>query len=514
VLASPHEPGYGARVSDFEALYRAVESRDARWDGRVFVGVTSTGIYCRPICPVPMPRRENVRFYGNAASAERAGFRACRRCRPEQSPESPDWDVRADLVGRALRLISSGLADEAGVDGIARALAVSPRHLHRIFVRELGVGPAEVARSRRAGLAKQLLDETDLPSTDIAFAAGFRSLRAYNGALRRSFGRSPTEIRAHRPGGPGPLADGAVHLRLAYRRPLDLPGLLAFVGARAIPHVELVEGRSIRRALPTAGGATLLRLEPAADEDAVELSVAGHGPGELAALVQAARRSLDLDADPATIDPALGGDPIVGPLVAAAPGRRLPGAFDPWATTVLAVLAQGTSLTAARAAAGRIALAHGPVASVAEPRIDRLFPGPAILAGADLSGVGAPARALVTIGTLARRVAEGRLDLEGGGDPERTIEALRTIPGIGPWTAAYVAMRVLRDPDAFPPGDAAVRAAFRRRGLPADDRSIARAAEAWRPWRGYAVAHLWSPVSGGSGATGAGTAALDTPRTA
>jgi AraC family transcriptional regulator of adaptative response / DNA-3-methyladenine glycosylase II len=288
-----------------------------------------------------------------------------------------------------------------------------------------------------------------------------------------------------------------VRLRLAYRRPLDIAGLLAFVGARAIPHVEVVERGSIRRALRTARGVTLVGLEPAADADAIELAVAGLGPGELAAVVRAARRSLDLDADPAAVDAALGEDPVVGPLVAASPGRRLPGAFDPWATTVLVILAQGTSLAAARAAAGRIAAAYGPAVSGADPLIDRLFPGPAVLAGADLSAVGAPARVLAAIGTLARRVADGSVDLEGGGDPERTLDALRAVPGIGPWTAAYVAMRVLRDPDAFPPGDAAIRAAFRRRGLPADDRSISQAAEAWRPWRGYAVAHLWSAGDAG-----------------
>ena len=490
----PPEPRYGGRVSDFEALYRAVESRDARWDGRVFVGVTSTDIYCRPICPVPMPRKEHVRFYASAASAERAGFRACRRCRPEQSPGSPDWDVRADLVGRALRLISGGMADETGVDGVARALAVSPRHLHRLFVRELGVGPAEIARTRRAGLAKQLLDETDLSSTDVAFTAGFRSLRAYNGALQRSFGRNPTEIRAHRRGGGGPAGPG-VRLRLAYRAPLDVAGLFDFVAARAIPGVEAVDDRSIRRAIRTAGGTAMIRLVPAADAPAIDLMVDEVGPGELAGLVRAARRSLDLDADPAAIDAALATDPIVGPLVDAAPGRRLPGAFDPWATTVLAIVAQGTALASARAAAGRLAAAFGEPAAVDDQVVDRLFPSPELLAGVDLAaieGLGVPRRRLATVAELARRVADKSIDLEGGGDQRATREALLSVPGVGPWTAAYVAMRVLRDPDAFPPGDAAIRAAFRRRGLAADDRSIARAAEAWRPWRGYAVAHLWS----------------------
>jgi AraC family transcriptional regulator, regulatory protein of adaptative response / DNA-3-methyladenine glycosylase II len=286
-----------------------------------------------------------------------------------------------------------------------------------------------------------------------------------------------------------------VRLRLAYRPPLDVAGLFEFVAARAIPGVEGVDGRSIRRAMLTPRGPALLRLEPAADADAIDLVADGVGAGEVAALVRAARRSLDLDADPAAIDAALASDPIVGPLVVAAPGRRLPGAFDPWATTVLAVLAQGIALSAARAAAGRLAAAIGEPLDLDDQGVDRLFPPPDRLAGTDLAaigGLGVPARKLATIARLARAVSDGIVDLDGGGDPARTLSALRAVPGIGPWTSAYVAMRVLRDPDAFPAGDAAVRAAFRRRGLRSDDPSIARAAEAWRPWRGYAVAHLWS----------------------
>ena len=478
-------------MDQFEALYRAVESRDARWDGRVFVGVTSTGIFCRPICPVPMPRREHVQFYRSAAAAAHAGFRACRRCRPEESPDSPDWDVRGDLVGRGLRLIGAGVADDDGIGGLADRLAVSTRHLQRLFVDELGVGPHEVARTRRAGLAKQLLEQTDLSSTDVAFAAGFRSLRAYNEAVRRTFGRSPIEIRdRRRPRGAAP----SVSLRLAYRPPLAIDDLLAFVAARSIPGVEGVDGGRYRRAVRGPDGPRLVELEPLRDEPIVRLTLPAPPPADLAALVRRARRLLDLDADPATIDAALATSEPVRSLVAERPGVRLPGAFDGWETTVLAILAQGVSLASGRVAAGRVAVALGEPVDVGDPAIRRLFPPAAAVAAADLSGFGIPIRKADTVRAVARAVADRRVDLEHG-DPAETARALRTIPGIGPWTAGYVALRVLRDPDAELPGDAAVRAALRRLGLPADDVAAKRLAESWRPWRGYGYVRLWSVVA-------------------
>jgi AraC family transcriptional regulator of adaptative response / DNA-3-methyladenine glycosylase II len=478
-------------VDDFEATYRAVASRDARWDGRVFCGVTSTGIYCRPICPVPMPRREHVRFYRTAAAAESAGFRACRRCRPEQSPGSPGWDVRSDLVARGLRLIADGAADEDGIEGVARRLAVSPRHLQRLFVTTLGVGPRSVAQTRRAGLAKQLLDGSDLSSTEVAFAAGFRSLRTYNAAVRRSFGRSPTAIRADRRTG---AAAPGIRLRLGYRPPLAWDELLAFLRARAICGTDRVGEDSYERVVETVGGPRVLRLRRLPDATAIELAIGGVGPGELAPIVEAVRGMLDLDAEPAVIDSALAADPRLRPLVDAAPGFRLPGAFDAWQSAALAVLAQGVSLAAARVLAARIAAAHGRPITVGDDGEWRPFPGPDVVAGADLSGLGLPARKQATLRALGRAIAAGQLDLRQG-DPGRTHARLRAIPGIGPWTVAYVSLRVLQDPDAFPPGDAAVRTAFRRLGLPDDSRALARVAEAWRPWRGYAVARLWTQVA-------------------
>jgi AraC family transcriptional regulator of adaptative response / DNA-3-methyladenine glycosylase II len=493
-------------VSEFEALYRAVESRDARWDGRVFVGVTSSGIYCRPVCPVPMPRREMVRFYRSAAAAEGGGFRACRRCRPEESPDSPDWDVRGDLVGRALRLIAAGTVDDEGVIGLARRLSVSSRHLQRQLVGELGAGARDLANSRRAALAKQLLDRTDLSSTDVAFSSGFRSLRACNEAMRRTFGRSPTEIRAHRPSG---STGSVVRLRLGYRPPLATDALFAFLALRAIPGVEVVAGLEYRRAVPTPSGDAILRLRPAptaigsavrlgptngpdaATVPAMELAIEFGEPGGLAGLVRGARRLLDLDADPAAIDAALAADDALRPLVVASPGMRLPGAFDGFATTVLAILAQGVTLASARTIAGRIADAFGRVVDVGDPAIVRRFPEPDVLATADLAAAGLTGRRATTVQAVARAVADGRLDLDPA-DPIAAIATLRAIPGIGPWTTGYVALRVLRDPDSFPPDDAAVRVAFRRLGLLSDPAAIAARAEAWRPWRGYALAHLWA----------------------
>jgi AraC family transcriptional regulator of adaptative response / DNA-3-methyladenine glycosylase II len=477
-------------MDGFEATYRAVESRDPRWDGRVFVGVTSTGIYCRPICPVPMPRREHVRFYGTAAAAEHGGFRACRRCRPEQSPDSPDWDVRSDLVGRALRLIADGVADEEAVDGVARRLAVSTRHLHRMFVAQLGVSPGAVAQTRRTALAKQLLDQTDLRSTDVAFAAGFRSLRSYNAAMQRSFGRTPKTIRTQRRGGE---AGPGISLRLAYRPPLARAALLTFLAERAIPGTERIVDGGYERIVETVGGPRPLRLEPAADASTITLTIDGIEPVELTPIVGAARRLLDLDADPVRVDATLGADALIRPFVDAVPGVRLPGAFDPWQTTVLAILAQGISLRAARSLAGRIAALHGSVVDLGGERRWRPFPGPDVVADADLAGAGLPARKQASLRILAREIADGRIDLRRG-EPARVLEGLATLPGVGPWTTAYVALRVLRDPDAFPPGDAAVRAAFRRLGRPDDAAAIARAAESWRPWRGYAVARLWAQV--------------------
>ncbi|MGZ6544763.1 MAG: DNA-3-methyladenine glycosylase 2 family protein [Actinomycetota bacterium] len=478
---------------DFETLYRAVESRDERFDGRVFVGVKSTGIYCRPICPVPMPRRDRVQFFGAAEAAEERGFRACRRCRPEASPDSPDWDIRADLVGRGLRLIAEGVVDSEGVAGLAGRLAVGGRHLHRAFVQEVGTGPLAVARSRRARLAKQLLEQTDLPGASIAFAAGFSSIRAYNDTIRQLYGRSPTEIRSHRLR--EDRGEGVLTLRLSYRPPLAAEPLQRFLAERAIPGVEAFDGLTFRRAMRTPGGRPVvvgLRFHPT--RSFATLDVVVDEVPDLTGVVQTARRLLDLDSDPSSIDGALSADPALRPLVRSVPGIRLPGAVDGFELAVRAIVGQQVSVRAARTLAGRIVAAAGTRIhrSSGDDAITHLFPTPEQLAETSLTSIGlTPARA-ATICRLAEQVATDKLDLSGAADPGSTLETLLAIPGIGPWTGAYVAMRALRDPDAFPASDLGVRVGFERLDLPSTPAAIRERAERWHPWRAYAVMHLWN----------------------
>jgi AraC family transcriptional regulator of adaptative response / DNA-3-methyladenine glycosylase II len=470
-------------MDSFEATYRAASTGDPRLDGRLFIGVTSTGIYCRPICPVPMPRREVVRFFRAAAAAEEQGFRACRRCRPEASPDSPDWDTRADVVGRGLRLIAEGVVDADGVAGLARRLSVGRRQLQRMFVAELGSGPLAVARSRRAGLAKQLLEQTDAPSTQVAFAAGFGSVRAYHDTLRRLYGQSPREIRTRRT----EMTDGGLALRLAYRPPLAWDALLGFLRARAIPAVEEADGDGFVRAVRTGNETGIvLRLAPNSPDSSVVLRLeAIEDVPVLAGIVQGARRLLDLDADPAAIDDALRADPALETLVSRTLGLRLPGCFDGFELAVRAIVGQQVSVAGARTTLGKLVrrlgkpLAH-PVGSVTH-----LFPSPQTFATA--ADLGMPSTRADAIRRLAELVLEGELELSGGADPDASMRTLTSIPGVGPWTAAYVAMRALRDPDAFPPGDLGLRRTAARLGLG----DVAERAERWRPWRGYAAMHLW-----------------------
>jgi AraC family transcriptional regulator of adaptative response / DNA-3-methyladenine glycosylase II len=472
-------------VESFEATYRAAATGDPRLDGRLFIAVTSTGIYCRPICPVPMPRREVVRFFRAAATAEEQGFRACRRCRPEASPDSPDWDVRADVVGRALRLIAEGVVDTEGIAGLAQRLSIGRRQLQRMFVRELGSGPLAVARSRRAGLAKQLLEQTDASSTQIAFAAGFGSVRAYHDTLRRVYGLPPGEIRAQRLR--GGMADGGLSLRLAYRPPLAREALLDFLGRRAVPGVEQVDERGYARSVRTANGSgVVVRLEPRPDDAHVALSVEALGDvPALAGIVQGARRLLDLDADPSGIDAALGADPLLRPLVRRTPGLRLPGCFDGFELAVRAVVGQQVSVPGARTTLGALVRRLGTPLEHPVAGVTHLFPTPESFAAA--GDLGLPKTRAAAIRRLAELVAVGELDLSGSVDPEESLRTLAAVLGIGPWTAAYVALRALRDPDAFPAGDLVLRRTAAKLGV--DD--LAARAERWRPWRGYAAMHLW-----------------------
>ncbi|MFC5826716.1 AlkA N-terminal domain-containing protein [Nonomuraea insulae] len=458
---------------DFDSCYRAVSARDSRFDGRFYTAVTTTRIYCRPICPARTPSSRNVRFYRHAASAEAAGFRPCKRCRPELSPGDPGWDLRGDLVGRALRLIDDGSADDHGVAGLATRLHITERHLHRLFVAELGVGPLAVARTKRLLLAKQLLTETALPVTEVAFAAGFGSVRQFNATMRETYGFTPSELRATAGPRAAELAAGpaTLRLRLHRREPYDVDGVFAFLASRAIPGLEVADRTSYARAVP--GGTITLTPQ----RDHIALDVAVEDTRQLARVVARCRRLLDLDADPEAISEVLG-QTSLGPLVKARPGLRVPGTFDGFELAVRAVVGQQISVAGARTLLGRI------VARAAAP--GGLFPTAAQLMETDLTGLGLTNRRIDTLKDLAARIAEGQIDLDGGQDPAEAVAALLEVRGIGPWTASYVALRALRDPDAWPTGDLVLDKRMAALGIPEDH------IERWRPWRAYAALHLWS----------------------
>jgi len=480
---------------EFDSCYRAVCSRDPRFDGRFFTAVTTTGIYCRPICPAQTPKATNVRFYACAAAAEAAGFRACRRCRPEASPGSPDWNVRADLVARALRLIAEGVADTGGIGGLARCLAVSPRHLHRELVAEVGAGPLALARTRRAQTARLLIDQTALPLTSVAFTAGFDSIRQFNDTMRASFGCTPTELR--RQARPLPAGAGEVVLRLRYRPPFAAEALLAFLGARAIPGVEAVEGGIYRRTLALPRTRGIVSLEPQPKADTVILRLRFDDLTDLPLLVQRSRQLFDLDADPAAIGSLLGADPLLGPLVATQPGLRIPGCMDGFEMAARAILGQQISVAGARTLLAGLVQRLGEPLATPQGALTHWFPTAQAVADGDLQGLGLPRARLASLQALAHAVCAGDLLLDHTADRAATSARLLALPGIGPWTASYIALRALGDPDAFPAADLALRHALERLGRAGDAKSNTALAEAWRPWRGYATLHLWNSLKNG-----------------
>jgi AraC family transcriptional regulator, regulatory protein of adaptative response / DNA-3-methyladenine glycosylase II len=455
--------------------------------------VTSTGIYCRPICPAQTPRPQNVRFYPSAAAAVAAGFRACRRCRPDVAPHSPDWNVRADLVGRALRLIAEGAVDTDRISGLARRLAVSPRHLHRELVAEVGAGPLALARTRRTQTARLLIDETGMPLSEIAFVAGFGSIRQFNDSMRVAFGCNPTDLR--RKVQPGLAGRGEITLRLSHRMPFDAGSLLAYLGRRAVPGVEqVVEGR-YRRTVALGRSVGTIELAPVTGKGIVHLRLRLDDLRDLALVVQRCRGLFDLDVDPAAVSGVLSADPVLAPIVCARPGLRLPGAVDGWEIAVRAVLGQQVSVTAARTLASRLVRALGMSLVEKDLHLTHLFPGPEALAEADLSTLGITRARAGTLRGLAAAVAGGEIMLDRGADREEIEARLLAVPGIGPWTASYVAMRALGDPDAFLPGDLGVRRAAEALGLDPNPRRLEAYAERWRPWRAYAVLYLWESLS-------------------
>ena len=470
---------------DDDTRYRAVSSKDARFDGMFVTGVTSTGIYCRPSCPAITPKRANVRFYPTAAAAQMAGFRACKRCRPDASPGSPEWNVRADIVARAMRLIQDGLVDREGVAGLARRLAFSERHLHRLLVAEVGAGPQSLARAYRSQTARTLIETTPLPFSEIAFAAGFASIRQFNDTIRAVFASTPSELRKRRHPNTGPTP-GSIELRLPRRAPFAGDAVLAFLGHRAVTGIESWDGETYRRSLSLPHSTAIVALRDAGDYVACTLALGD--VRDLTAAVQRCRRLLDLDADPLTVDNALMRDRRLRPLIKRRPGRRIPGNVDGFEMAVRAVIGQQVSVAAASTLVGRVVALAGKPLTAPDDAITHAFPSADVLAEADLRALGVPASRRTTLLELARRVADGDIDLNPGADRVAAQDALVRVPGIGPWTASYVAMRALGDPDAFLPTDLGVKKVAAQLGIS----DVEGAAEKWRPWRSYAVQYLWS----------------------
>ncbi|ANM32207.1 hypothetical protein ABI59_11050 [Acidobacteria bacterium Mor1] len=500
---------------DANTCYRALESRDRRFDGRFFTAVRTTGIYCRPICPARTPARANVDFYPSAAAAESAGFRACRRCRPDAAPGTPEWSGTSAVVSRALRLIRSGALNLGSLPELAGRLGIGERHLTRLFVEQLGTTPGAVARTQRAHFARRLIDQTRLPMTEVALLAGYQSVRRFNDAIRESFAFSPSELRraaGKRANAAAEVEGPSIRLALAYRPPYDWEGILAYLAGRAIPGREEVRDGSYRRLIqrPSAEGTTeagtcRIEVRHLAEACCLELEVFPATTPGLSELVADTRRVFDLDADPGAIGEVLSADTRLAPLVKDCPGQRVPGAYDPFELAIRAIIGQQVSVKGATTIAGRLVERFGEsavpaqVAAGAETDAEaggepsRLFPRPEVLATSRLQRASMPQARADAIRVLAGAVADGAVRLGHGEDPEAARQAMLDLPGIGPWTADYVLMRGMSQPDAFPSADLGLREAIAR--LDGTSRPTARAlerlSEAWRPWRSYAAQHLW-----------------------
>ena len=475
-------------VPDRETCLAAVASRDARFDGSFFTGVTSTGIYCRPSCPARTPAAANMTFHPSAAAAQAAGFRACKRCRPDAVPGSPEWDVRADVVARAVRSIGDGVVDREGVEGLASRLGYSVRQVQRLTLDELGASPLALARTQRAHTARILLQTTDLTLPEVAYAAGFGSIRSFNDTIRAAYAATPTELRAQRHRGHAPTEPGRlleVRLRLAFRQPFDPSNVFGHLAATAVPGVEEWREGAYRRTLRLPHGPGFATLAPRPDHVAATLHLAD--PRDLTPAIGRCRRLLDLDADPVAVDAALASDPVLAPLIAAAPGRRVPRTVDGDEFALRAVLGQQVSTAAARTHAGRLVLAHGEPVTDPVGGLTHLFPTAEALTDPAREALAMPTSRVETLLGLARALASGTVDLSPGADRAEARAALARLKGIGPWTVELVAMRSLGDPDAFPASDLGVVKAARRLGI-----DLATHAARWRPWRAYATQYLWA----------------------
>jgi len=477
--------------TDTERCVRAVRSKDARFDGWFFTAVLTTRIYCRPSCPVVPPKTENMTFYPSAAACQQAGFRACKRCRPDTSPGSPQWNARADSVARAMRLIRDGVVDREGVPGLAARLGYSPRQIERQLLAELGAGPLALARAQRAQTARVLIETTALPMAEVAFAAGFSSVRAFNDTVREVFALAPGELRTRAARtAQAPATPGVITLRLPYRAPLNPSNLFGHLAATAVPGVEEWRDGAYRRTLALPHGHGIVALTPRPDHIACRLALTD--PRDLTLAISRCRWLLDLDADPVAVDEQLRTDPRLTPLVDEAPGRRVPRTVDGAEFAVRAVLGQQVSTAAARTHAARLVTAHGTPVDDPEGGLTHLFPDPEALAGLDPERLALPRSRRRTLTTLVQALADGSLRLGPDSDWEQARTELAALPGFGPWTVEVIAMRALGDPDAFLPTDLGIRRAAQQLGLPSTPAALTARAAGWRPWRAYAVQYLWT----------------------
>jgi AraC family transcriptional regulator, regulatory protein of adaptative response / DNA-3-methyladenine glycosylase II len=490
-------------LNDVDACYRAAQAKDARFDGWFFLAVTTTGIYCRPSCPARTPLRRNISVYPTSAAAQLGGFRACKRCRPDATPGSPQWNSRGDVVARAMRLIADGIIDREGVTGLANRLSYSERHVTRMLTSEVGAGPLALGRAQRAQTARILIETTDMSASTIAFAAGFASVRQFNDTIRDVFATTPTDMRRHaRHGQPGnrhltPVESGTrttISLRLPYRKPFDASGLLTFLGTRCVPGVEAFDGTTYRRTLRLPLGTGIVALTPSADDSHVSCELQLDDLGDLTAAIQRCRRLFDLDADPTAVAAVLGTDEFLGPLVRLNPGCRVPGHVDGAELAVRAVLGQQVSVAGARTLAGRLtAMVDDRVSAGGE--LTHLFPSAAALSSLPPDAFAMPkARARALLG-LTSALASGDVSIDPGVDRDDLSARLVALPGIGPWTASYIRMRAQGDPDVFLPTDLGVRHGLERLGAAGDPASATALAEQWKPWRSYALMYLWQSLA-------------------
>jgi AraC family transcriptional regulator of adaptative response / DNA-3-methyladenine glycosylase II len=486
-------PGCKCRAvhEDFDRCYRAVQSDDARFDGWFVSAVLTTGIYCRPSCPVRPPFARNVRFFATSAAAQGAGFRACKRCRPDASPGSPEWNVRGDLVARAMRLIADGAVDRDGVQGLAARLGLTARQVQRLLQAETGAGALALARAQRAQTARLLIETTALPFGDIAYAAGFSSIRQFNDTLRSVYDTTPTELRK-RASHHKTTTPGTVSLRLPVRLPFAYEGVFGHLAASVVPGCEEMRDGAYRRTLRLPFGNGIAALTPAPDH--VRCTLVLDDFRDLTSAISRCRRLLDLDADPDTVIDVLSADAALAPVIAKAPGQRIPRTVDEAELAVRTVLGQQVSIKAARTHAGRLVAAHGETIHDPDGALTHTFPSVEQLGQIDPADLALPRARRRTLIALIAGLADGSVVLDPGCDWEAARSQLLAVPGIGPWTAEVIAMRGLGDPDAFPASDLGLRLAAEQLGLPTDQRALTARSGRWRPWRSYATQHLWTTL--------------------